>query len=334
MNDAERITQQHSQSDSDAFRSAVADAVRAPSAHNSQPWRFRIRPDGVDLRADPSRRLAVVDPDGRELAMSCGAALFTLRCALRERGYEPTVDCLPEPNDPDLLAGVHCQRSAVLASQHSQLYPAIDSRQTHRGAFLAPPLPHELLEQLRAAARAEGAWLAHIESAAEREALGDLVAEGDRLQCGDRSFRSELASWIRPNASPRADGLAGYRLGLGDFASRIAPFVVRAFDVGRRQAKADRELTVAAPALLVLGTDRDDLRHWLAAGQALQHVLLRSAVARVSAGFMNQPVQCPTLRPRLNAMLDRSGVAQLVMRLGYAEAGEPSRRRPVQDVLD
>jgi hypothetical protein len=324
-------------SEADDFRCAVEQAVRAPSSHNSQPWRFRIRATGVELRADPSRRLAVVDPDGRELTISCGAALFNLRCSLRKLGYRATLELLPEPDDRELLARVHCARAPLPGSEAAEelrLARAIDGRQTHRGAFAGQTVSDELVAMLLAGAEAEGARLVRMDGAASRAALAELVAEGDRMQCSDASFRSELAGWMRPNSSPLADGLAGYTLGLGNVMSRIAPLVVRAFDVGARQTRADRKLVMDAPALAVLATDRDDARHWLVAGQALERVLLRAAADGVSASFINQSVRCPPLRERLNAMLDRPGFAQVVViLLGRAAPGRRSRRRPVSDVL-
>src|SRR5690242_4716936 len=71
----------------DRLRAALGYAVLAPSSHNTQPWRFALREDSVEVYADRSRALRVVDPDGRELAISCGAALFHLRLAMRALGY-------------------------------------------------------------------------------------------------------------------------------------------------------------------------------------------------------------------------------------------------------
>ena len=53
-------------------------AARAPSLHNTQPWRFKVSQDALELYADPKRQLRV-DPDGREMLISCGAALYGLR---------------------------------------------------------------------------------------------------------------------------------------------------------------------------------------------------------------------------------------------------------------
>src|ERR1044071_2504628 len=82
-------------------------AVLAPSTHNTQPWRFRIHGNVVELYADFARALPVVDPQYRELIMSCGAALLHLRIAIRYFGHAYTVERLPDPDDPALLARVH-----------------------------------------------------------------------------------------------------------------------------------------------------------------------------------------------------------------------------------
>ena len=81
-------------------------AVLAPSSHNTQPWLFHVRGNDLELYADRTRSCHIVDPDGRELIMSCGCALFHLRSAMAHFGYFGGVTVLPDSNDPDLLARV------------------------------------------------------------------------------------------------------------------------------------------------------------------------------------------------------------------------------------
>ena len=78
----------------------VAAAVWAPPVHNTQPWRFSAARQEISLCADAGRRLTVADPDGREMMISCGAALFTARLALRSLGCIPETSVLPDPGLP------------------------------------------------------------------------------------------------------------------------------------------------------------------------------------------------------------------------------------------
>jgi hypothetical protein len=87
------------------LEACVRTATTAPSLHNSQPWLFRIGTRRGDVYADPGRRLRILDPDGREQLISVGAAAFTLRVALRHAGYRCTLSTLPDPDQPDLVAG-------------------------------------------------------------------------------------------------------------------------------------------------------------------------------------------------------------------------------------
>ena len=106
-------------------------AVAAPSAHNSQPWRFRLLRETVDLIADRTRALAVNDPYDRELTISCGAALFNLRVAAAARGWVALLDEFPFEDDPDLLARITlCTGVPDGIENASRLAAAIPLRRT------------------------------------------------------------------------------------------------------------------------------------------------------------------------------------------------------------
>jgi hypothetical protein len=297
--------------------------IRAPSSHNTQPWRFRIDEGGVALYVDRSRRLPAADPADRELTMSCGAALLHLRLALRGSGHDAVVTLFPELEDTDLLARVEPGAPVDPTTEEQMLYSAIPLRHTNRGPHTGRALPASVITALCRAAEVEGAWLLPV-SAPRRSQVVALVEEGDRLQWHDRAFRRELASWIHPHDAH--DGLAGYVFGLG-------PLIVRTFDLGDNQARRDHELAEEAPLLAVLGTAGDTPAEWLAAGQALARVLLTATANGVACAFLNQPVQVAALRPRLAQVVGVPGYPQLLLRMGYASDVHPSPRRPVRDVV-
>ena len=310
-------------------------AVLAPSNHNTQPWRFRIHGDVVDLYADRARALPVVDPDDRELILSCGAALFHLCIAMRRFGHEDDIQTFPEPDNPDLLARVKLGDRWQATEEHA-LFDAILLRHTNRMPFFDRGVAASLLEDLGEAARKQGAWLHIVKSEQDRNALGALITEGDRIQWADKRFRRELAAWLHPNHKLSKDGMPGQALGWGELASMTGPLVIRTFDMGNGKAARDRELVAGSPVLAVLGTAGDTPHDWLKAGEALARVLLRAAADRVSASYLNQPVEVPELRLTLTDLLEVQGVEgypQIILRMGYGPEPMLSPRRPLSEVL-
>ena len=307
-------------------------AILAPSTHNTQPWQFRINAMDVEIFADWSRRLAVVDPHGRELVMSCGAALFNLRVAAEyfEKGWR--LEPLPDPSQPALLARFHLGQQAETSSEDVLLFHAVTQRHTNRGPFQLDPLPDELIGNCVTTAQQEGAWFMLADTDDTREALADLVAEADRQQWAQHAFRQELAGWLRTHPDTCADGIPVHHLGVQDWLSFAGPSLIRTFDRGKGQAARDREIALHSPALVVLGTEQDDPAAWLAAGQALQAVLLRARSEEVWASFLCQPLEVPEIREQVAAMCGMPN-PQVILRMGYSTTADPTPRRGIRSVL-
>ena len=217
-------------------------AVLAPSTHNTQPWLFRIHGNLVELYADVARALPIVDPDNRELIISCGAALFHLRTAIQYFGYKCQVETFPEPGEPALLARVHLGFKCETDAEEVLLFNAIPKRRTNRLPFQNETVPDALLAVLTRNAANEGAWLQIVESEDARYAVADLVAEADRIQWAAKRFRRELAAWLTPAQAARRDGIPGYTKGITKLPAHAAPLVIRTFDLGQGQAAKDWDI--------------------------------------------------------------------------------------------
>jgi hypothetical protein len=260
-------------SEREQLRHMVACAVLAPSAHNAQPWRFRVTEAGIELHADRSRALPVGDPDGRELTIGCGAALFFLRVAVRRFGHMDRVHLFPDPARPDLLALVSRGDEVRASREVLTLFRAIRERRTHRPAFDGrEPGPPDLAA-LREAAEDEGGWMRPLGGPLRSE-VAALVEQADHLQYADGAFRRELASWIRPGASGVDDGIPAYALGIPDLLAPLGPALMGRLNLGGMRGGSDRRAAETAPLLAVLGTEGDRPGDWLNAGQALARVLL------------------------------------------------------------
>lgn len=308
-------------------------AVLAPSGHNTQPWLFAIVGDTLHLYADRTRALPVVDPDDRQLIMSCGAALFHLRVALRHYGITPRVAVLPDPDHRDLLATLRLGPPYETTLADHRLFMAIKKRRTNRLPYEERPVPEEVLQRLQEIALTKGATLNIIGNPVHQYALADLIADGDRRQGRDKRFRRELAAWVHPNRSRSRDGIPGYAQGVGDVLSYAGPFVVRTFDWGRGQAARDRELAEGSPALLVLSTTEDSPAAWMAAGEALAHTLLLAADYGLHASFLNQPIEVAEMRSQVAALAGGAPCPHLILRMGYGPDLPATPRRPVHEVL-
>jgi len=305
----------------------VEAAVLAPSVHNSQPWRFVLRPDHVDVYVDLDRSVPVIDPIGREAHISVGAAILNLRIAILSAGRIPRTRLIPDAGRPQLAARVSIGGPYAPDMSVRALASAVAKRRTNRRPFRDIPVREEIIDQLAAAARAEGADL-YVADATGRRMLLDLVRTANEWQRDDPRYVNEITAWVTAD-SERVDGIPVRSIGPRDegYALPLRDFGVGTPALSRRQRHFE-----VAPTVAVVYTDGDDRMNWLRAGQAMQRVLLTATVR----GVANTPMTAPTEVPEIRDLLaERHGrrVAQLVMRLGYGDPVPPTPRRPLRDVV-
>ena len=162
----------------------LATAGRAPSLHNSQPWQFRVTPRAIELHADPRRSLVVADPDGRELRIACGAALFNLQLALHGHGIRPIVTILPDRARPGLLAAVRHGGTKDPTPEQQDLLRAVASRRTEPPSLHRCPRRHTVVAR-PAPRRARRGGLA-ARRAGPRAAVGATHDRGPRASRAGR----------------------------------------------------------------------------------------------------------------------------------------------------
>jgi hypothetical protein len=308
-------------------------AILAPSSHNSQPWSFRITADGVEVLADPERRLPVADPGDRELVMSLGAAITNFRVAAAHFGFETSVFYETRPEESLPVATVFVRETCLIDGSLASLFPAIRARHTNRHAFQSRPIAPSTLAVLRDLAGEFSPFIEIVIAARDKALIADLVARGDLLQSNDNAFRRELSLWVRPNSSDQYDGIAGDAFGIPDPISGFGPWFVRNLNVGPLQAWHDRELTRGAAALISLKAD-DNRVHLIQAGEILERLLLTLTSLGLQYSFMNQPIEIKALRSSLASILTGDVPPQLMLRVGYGRPVQrPMPRRPLDSVV-
>ena len=310
-------------------RRLVLLACRGPSVYNTQPWAWRLRPDGMDLYADHQRRLPVADPTGRELVLSCGAALHHAQVAARALGWEPTVRRFPDPSAPALLAEVRLAPALPPRSAAADIR-AVQERSTDRRRFTSWPVPDERLERLAAEAREWDTDAVAVTDVADRFRIDLLVGRAHQLQARDPDVLAEQEQWLDrrrgdgvPTSTvpdrPPPDASHRSRFGVGSLE-----------DTGRDLEGTD--------GMIVLCAEEDAPGAWLRAGEGLSALWLHAVRQGLSVVPLSQVVEVDETRAALRHEVFGGLVEPLLLlRVGWQAIGRrhlvATPRRPLDQVL-
>lgn len=313
------------------FEGLVAEATRAASSHNTQPWRFGIGADRIRIEPDFDRRCPVVDPDDHHLYASLGCAAENLVVAAAARGWDSSVEVQKSGNDH--VVEVALQPAAAVASPFAA---AIATRQCTRAAFDGRPVSAQGLRLLERAASGRGVTPILLTEKARLETVAEWVAQGNTAQFGDARWRKELVQWLRfdeREARRTLDGLWSRATGNPELPRALAlpllPFALSA----RLQNRKDIPWTRSSAGVLVVVSDVDDAPHWVEAGRCYERFALQATLLGIRNTFINQPVEIAGLRRQFGAWL---GVGprrpDFVVRFGYGPEMPRSLRRGVEEV--
>jgi hypothetical protein len=306
-------------------------AALAPSVHNTQPWRLTADGGVVEIRADRTRQLAFLDPTGRQLHVSCGAAAEFARLAVRDAGRACTVEVLPEPHDADLIARLLVGAEQPPTKLEKALAEAIPRRYTDRGPYDDRAVPHEVIDDIARHSGELDVWLRTL-SRDERSALVLILTDAEAAEAEDPRYAEELARWtterkteegIPPEATPAWPSDRVSDVPLRDFTGHAA-------HPHAGDSAADVPPGVERDTVLILGTGEDHAAAWIAAGRALGWALLRIAAAGLSAQPLGQAIDLAAGRARLRRELNLVGHPQFLLRVGYG-TGQPATHRHAVD---
>jgi nitroreductase len=314
------------------LRFLLRHAILAPSRHNTQPWLFEIEGPELRIYGDWRRALRVADPQGRELAMACGAAALNVEVAALHHGHAMSLEVMDGSRKDGLLARLTLEERRAPTSDDEQLYEAIGKRRTNRLAFDGREVPYNVVTELIREAAREDAVLRLVDRTL-RPAVAQLVAEGDRIQWASARYRAELATWTRTNRPGEVDGLPGYSQGFSDPASLLHRMLVRLKSGASADERRSRHYAMHTRALFALCTATDRPSDWFRSGRIMQRLLLRATAHGLCASYFSQAVEVPSVRVRLREAIGERGWPQLLFRLGYGQKVRATPRRPVDLVL-
>ncbi|MGS2810439.1 Acg family FMN-binding oxidoreductase [Nocardia sp. MW-W600-9] len=315
--------------DVDTITAALELAVKAPSVHNTQPWRWQVGDGRIDLFSDPARRLPVEDPNGHAMVISCGAALHHLRVALAVTGWSASPDYLPDPDDPTHLATVTVSPRPP-SDTDIQLAAAILLRKSERRRFAPLPIPAGALRGLSSTVVEFGAVARNIP-----EQMLPLLDEPMRAAAArhraDAAYLRELASWS--GRTGHDDGVPSHTTVL---PRRTDSIPLREFSDPGIDEPTD---SPDHASWVVIGTTADDRRAQLRAGEATSALLLGATSLGLSTCIQSEPLGIPDLRDTIRrTLLHDCAHPQVVVRVGRlhhtAAPVSASPRRPLAEVLE
>lgn len=306
-------------------------ATLAPSGHNTQPWRFRVRPDRIAILPDLARRTPIVDPDDHHLFVSLGCATETLVLAAATGGKRAEAAFVEQGGG---RVEVRLTTGNAVADP---IAAAIPHRQSTRGDYDGVPLSAADLRTLQAAATVHGVDTILLTARRDIDRVRDLVLAGNSVQMADPLFLRELKQWLRFNprgALRTGDGLFSAASGSPALPSWAGPLLFDIFETASAENdRYARQLRSSSGVAIFVGAKADP-EHWVRVGQACQRFSLQATALGLKCAFVNQPVEVASLRSDLSTLIGAPGRRpDLVIRFGRGPALPFSARRPTHAVI-
>ena len=310
------------------FPDLVRYATLAANSHNTQAWRFRLGPSGIDIEPDFSRRTPVVDPDDHHLWASLGCAAENLMIAASASG---------QPLELVSSDGRLQTRFGGDPHPHPALVAAIPRRQSTRAEFDGRAVSAATFNMFAAAVRIPGVDVVLVTDKRQIAQLTDLVVAGNHHQVHDPAYLRELRHWLRfspADALRPGDGLFSAMTGNPVMPGWVGTKMFDLFfDPQAEDDKMARQMASSSGIAIFVG-ERADPQHWVLAGQACQRFALQATALGMRCSFVNQPVEVSQLRSGVAGIAGEVGKRpDLLLRFGYGPAMPYSARRPVADVI-
>ncbi|MCV7386224.1 Acg family FMN-binding oxidoreductase [Mycolicibacter longobardus] len=315
--------------DSEVLTEAVRLACRAPSLHNSQPWRWVADRGRLELYLD-STRAVHGDQSAREALISCGAVLDHLRVAMAAAGWAAQVERFPDAERPEHLASIRFTPGGRVTDMHRYRANAILMRRTDRLPFMVPS-NWEPVESVLYSCVEDPVRLCVLADDL-RSKLAEASELTEALRLYDASYHAELGWWTAPFEV--SDGIPESALVSAAESDRVD--IGRTFPVTHNR---ERRLEVGDDhsKIVLLSTASDDPGDALACGEALSTVLLECTMAGLATCPVTHLTEVPAARGLLAGLVGGDDLPQILIRVGGTPALEktpaPTPRRPLADVL-
>lgn len=315
------------------IKSLLKYVILAPSGYNSQPWKFKLGDNFLEILPDYTRARLNTDPDYREFFMSLGAAAFNLEVAAKHfgLGFNKTYR-LDEKNHQHSIYFEFAEKKLLVDS--SPLFEAISIRHTNRFSYQDTNIPKTLIETLYSLPRPSSVELNLITRPGDKTTMAALIHQSFILWYKNKMLTEELESWLRDDLSISKDGLPTGVLNLYKLAINTKYLMMKEDQTIKNQSEHEQNLAKTAPALVVISTKNDNIQNWFEAGEFFESFVLTLALHGYTTDHFNQPLFLKKPRQDVARIVGSHSFPQLLLRFGLPTVKTPkTSRRPLHELL-
>jgi hypothetical protein len=318
------------------LRFLIKYGILAPSGHNTQPWKFSINDNKINVLLDSSRLLKVSDANDRQSYLSIGCLIKNIKIAANYFGYKAEAFYILDKKKIDpVVASIEIIKIGSDLEDKDHLIHFITKRVTNRGKYKQLPLPEHFNEFAKSFSTTEINVTIVTEERKKREiAIVALNAMKDAMT--SRDFRNELALYFKNNLTRSKIGMPGFGMGIPLLLSFFVPYIIKFVNVAILNRKMDEDVFINhTPAYIMLSSNNDEPAIWLRIGEIFQELALYAERSGISLAPWQAPVQINDHYKKLNAIIDSKFRPQFLMRAGtpFNKDVKHSPRLPIEEVI-
>lgn len=308
-------------------------AIRAPSGHNTQPWKFKIQENCIEVYPDFAQELPVVDSDHRELYISLGCAVFNICLAASQYGCSYQIEIIEEVEQTSIKIDLNKNQTTK-----DTLFEQIEKRQTNRNLCTGESIDNDALMQLQKLHHRDdiGIYFFKNNESCFR-IIKENILKGNEIQMNNPKFKKELISWIRFNkkeVNKHQNGLSYEVMGSPSIPGFIGKIIIKFFLTSKKQNKLDEEKIDSSSHFVLLTTQSNTVKEWINLGMNLQRLLLKCVELEIATAFCNQPCEIVSLSSKLQKQLPiHNEYPSIILRIGHAKSVPFSPRKDLEEVL-
>ena len=318
------------------FEQLVYYATRAPSGHNSQPWKFLIneKESTIEIQPDFNFTLPIVDPNHRELYISLGCAAENLWTAATALNYKVNSDILTTAQYQKTIKFWLRKSDQVVSPKKLAV---IEQRQTNRRIYKGQIIPADLISELKHLSQEDDDIDAFYfqNGSAQFSMLKEFILLGNSMQMSDPEFKRELLSWIRFNPKEVAktqDGLSYKVMGAPPLPRWISKLIIGMYLTPKKQNKTDIEKIDSSSHLVLFTSRNNSIEEWIRLGRILQRTLLKCTELGIAHAYLNPPCELPDLAAELQQqLLIHNKFPSIILRIGYARKGALRSKKSLRE---